>query len=215
MRIGIPPDSCRSALQASSGQGQGHQGLIVEPTSTTGAGNFAIGVEAGSGQGAQQLLHTLELPSAEALSSTERRATQSKRSMPIGAAPASPAQRTQRGRRPLDSPWIVGSGTRAAPGEGSVMAATGVEASRNDEGMMRGMGTGDDATGEAPRLRPRASSRLSPAGAAAGRRRRPGPDHGWRARSPRCGGGPVPCGRLPPRRAKGAGTPPPRWGCRG
>ncbi len=29
MRIGIPPDSNRSALQASSGQG--HQGLVVEP----------------------------------------------------------------------------------------------------------------------------------------------------------------------------------------
>ena len=215
MRIGIPPDSCRSALQASSGQGQGHQGLIVEPTSTTGAGNFAIGVEAGSGQGAQQLLHTLELPSAEALSSTERRATQSKRSMPIGAAPASPAQRTQRGRRPLDSPWIVGSGTRAAPGEGSVLAATGVEAAPNDEGMMRGMGTRDDATGGAPRLRPRGSPRLSPAGAAAGRRRRPGPDRDWRARSPRCGGGPGPCGRPPLRPARGAGNPPPRWGCRG
>jgi len=64
MRIGIPPDpdSCRFALQASSGQGQGHQSLVVESTGTMGTGNFAVGVEAGYGQGAQQLLHTLELP---------------------------------------------------------------------------------------------------------------------------------------------------------
>ena len=215
MRIVIPPDPCRSALQASSGQGQGHQGLVVEATGTTGAGNFAVGVEAGYGQRAQQLLHTLELPSAEALSSTERRATQSKRSMPIGAAPSSPAQRTQRGRGPLDSPWIVGSGTRAAPGEGSVMAASAVEAAPNDEGMMREMDTRDDATGGAPRLRPRGSPRLSRAGAATGRRRRPGPGRDWRARSRRCGGGPGPCGRPPPPRARGAGTPPPQWGCKG
>jgi len=66
MRIGIPPDpdSCRFALQASSGQGQGqgHLSLVVESTGTMGTGNFAVGVEAGYGQGAQQLLHTLDLP---------------------------------------------------------------------------------------------------------------------------------------------------------
>jgi hypothetical protein len=34
----------------------------VEPTGTMGAGNFAVGVEAGYGQGAQSFMHALEFP---------------------------------------------------------------------------------------------------------------------------------------------------------